>query len=185
MALVTFASSSRLLVEMSPNTLFETQIIPVADKMYRFALSILKETDSAQDVVQECLVKIWKNRNKLSEIQSPEAWAMRITRNQCYDWVKTNRFTVLSDNERNQPHSDQTDYELILSDHTQWLEKVLETLPNKQREVYHLREVEELPYQDIADTLSLSLSEVKVYLHRARMKIRSSIEQIEAYGIAN
>lgn len=170
---------------MSSNNLFETLIIPVSEKMYRFALSILKETDSAHDVVQECLVKIWNNRSKLSEIQSPEAWAMRITRNQCYDWVKTNRFTVLSDHESNTPNTDQTDYELILSDHTRWLEKVLKSLPEKQREVYHLREVEELPYQDIADVLSLSLSEVKVYLHRARTKIRSSIEQIEAYGIAN
>ncbi len=185
MTAVTFIRPGRLLVEMSPNNLFESQIIPVADKMYRFALSILKETDSAHDVVQECLAKIWKNRNKLSDIQSPEAWAMRITRNQCYDWVKTNRFTVLSENESNKPNSDQTDYELILADQTKWLERVLTSLPEKHREVYHLREVEELPYQDIADTLSLSLSEVKVCLHRARTKIRASIEQIEAYGIAN
>lgn len=153
--------------------------------MYRFALSILKERESAHDVVQECLVKIWKNRSKLSEIQSLEAWAMRITRNQCYDWVKTNRYTVLSEHESNTPNNDQTDYELILKDQSMWLEKVLQALPTKQREVYHLREVEELPYQDIAEVLALSLSEVKVYLHRARTKIRASIERIEAYGIAN
>ena len=183
--IVTFEQPGRLPIEMSPNNLFETHIIPVSDKMYRFALPILKEADSAHDVVQECLVKIWKNRSKLSDIQSPEAWAMRITRNQCYDWVKTNRFTVLSEYESNTPNSDQTDFELILADQNKWLEKVLLTLPEKHREVYHLREVEELPYQDIADVLSLSLSEVKVYLHRARTKIRSSIEQIEAYGIAN
>ncbi len=170
---------------MPQNTLFESQIIPVSEKMYRFALSILKERESAHDVVQECLVKIWKNRSKLSEIQSLEAWAMRITRNQCYDWVKTNRYTVLSEHESNTPNNDQTDYELILKDQSMWLEKVLQALPTKQREVYHLREVEELPYQDIAEVLALSLSEVKVYLHRARTKIRASIERIEAYGIAN
>jgi len=66
-----------------------------------------------------------------------------------------------------------------------WLKKILDTLPPKQREVYHLREVEEMPYQDIADTLSMNLNEVKVNLHRARTKIKSSITKIEAYGIAN
>ncbi|MEO9475336.1 MAG: sigma-70 family RNA polymerase sigma factor [Cyclobacteriaceae bacterium] len=170
---------------MSPNQLFETQIIPVSDKMYRFALSILKEADTAQDVVQECLAKIWNKRTKLVEVQSPEAWAMRITRNQCYDWVKTNRFTVLTDQDKERPADDQSDYELLFSDHMKWLEKAIESLPVKQQEVYHLREIEELPYQDIADVLSISMSEVKVYLHRARTKIRSSIERIEAYGIAN
>lgn len=153
--------------------------------MFRFALSILKEPDTAEDVVQDCLVKIWTKRSKLAEIENPEAWAMRITRNQCYDWVKTNRFTVLSDEEMNQPTNDQTDYQTLLTDQMGWLEKVLDTLPLRQKEIYHLREIEEMTYQDIADILSISLSEVKVYLHRARTKIRSSIQKIEAYGIAN
>ncbi|MEQ8470877.1 MAG: sigma-70 family RNA polymerase sigma factor [Marinoscillum sp.] len=170
---------------MSPNQLFETHIIPVSSKMYRFALSILKESDTAQDVVQECLVKIWTKRSKLLDVQSPEAWAMRITRNQCYDWVKTNRFTVLSDKEMNQPTNDHTDYQTLLTDQMNWLGKVLDTLPDRQREIYHLREVEEMTYQDIADILSISMSEVKVYLHRARTKIKSSLQKIEAYGIAN
>ncbi len=159
--------------------------MPVAEKMHRYAFSILKEEDQAQDVVQECLVKIWSKRQKLEEIQSPEAWAMRITRNQCYDWVKTNRFTVLSDEEMEKPGNESTDFEVLFNEQLDWLEKILESLPQKQREIYHLREVEELTYQDIAEVLSLSLSEVKVYLHRARIKIKTSIGKIEAYGVAN
>lgn len=153
--------------------------------MYRYALSILKESELAQDVVQECLAKIWAKREKLATIQSPEAWAMRITRNQCYDWVKMNRFTVLSDHEMETPDTNTTDLSMLISDQMNWLEKVLGTLPQKQREIYHLREIEEMPYQDIAEILSLSLSEVKVYLHRARTKIKSSMDKLEAYGIAN
>lgn len=153
--------------------------------MYRYALSILKDTDTAQDVVQECLVKIWNNRQKLPGVRNPEAWAMRITRNQCYDWVKTNRFTVLSKQDLEHPDSLEADQHLLVSDHMDWLDKILRTLPEKQQEIYHLREVEELPYQDIAEILALSLSEVKVYLHRARTKIKSSIQKIEAYGVAN
>lgn len=141
--------------------------------------------DSAQDVVQECLVKIWNSRQKLEEIQSMEAWAMRITRNQCYDWVKTNRYMVTNNQEYDRADNQHADEQVLIRDHLEWLDKILKLLPEKQQEVYHLREVEGLPYQDIAEVLSLSLSEVKVYLHRARTKIKSSIEKIDAYGIAN
>ena len=55
-------------------------------------------------------------------------------------------------------------------------------LPVKQREIFHLREVEEMSYQEIADVLALSMSEVKVSLHRARQKVRSTLEKVEAYG---
>jgi len=159
--------------------------MPASEKMYRYARSILNEAELARDVVQECLAKIWDKRDKLQNVQNPEAWAMRITRNQCYDWVKTNRFTVLTESEMDQPNSDSTDLETLMSDQMGWLAKILETLPEKQREIYHLREIEEMPYQDIAEVLSLNLSDVKVNLHRARVTIKSSIEKIEAYGVAN
>ncbi len=159
--------------------------MPASEKMFRYAKSILKEHELAEDVVQECLVKIWDKREKLASIQNPEAWAMRITRNQCYDWVKTNRFTVLTENDLNTPNTDSADLETLMDDHMNWLEKILASLPEKQREIYHLREVEEMPYQDIAEVLSLNLNEVKVNLHRARTKIRTSIDKLESYGIAN
>lgn len=153
--------------------------------MYRYALSILREADTAQDVVQECLMKIWNNRQKLADIQSPEAWAMRITRNQCFDWVKTNRFSMYADHEHDQTDGRSADQDLLVQDHLHWLDKVIQTLPEKQKEVFHLREVEDMAYQDIAEVLSLSLSEVKVNLHRARTKVKEFITKTNAYGIAN
>ena len=170
---------------MSPKTLFDTHVVPVADKMYRYAVSILKEGDVAHDVVQECMAKIWSHRQKLSDIRNVEAWAMRIARNQCYDWVRANRFTVLSDKEMQQTDMTEADHHLLVNDQLNWLEKAIQTLPEKQQEIYHLREVEEMTYQDIAEILSLSLSEVKVYLHRARIRIKSYIQKVDAYGVAN
>lgn len=84
-----------------------------------------------------------------------------------------------------QPDNISADERTVVNDHMLWLDKILRSLPQKQQEIYHLREVEELSYQDIADILSLSLSEVKVSLHRARTKVKSSIQKLEAYGIAN
>ncbi len=165
--------------------LFEQHIIPASDKMYRYALSILKNEEQAHDVVQECLTKIWDKRRMLNEVQNHEAWAMRVTRNQCYDWVKANRYTALSGEEIEQEDQIKADHDTLMEDHQKWLDKVLSTIPEKQREIFHLREIEGMSYHEISEVLSLSMSEVKVYLHRARNRIRSALQQIEAYGIAN
>ena len=164
--------------------------MPATDKMYRYAFSILRNRDIAHDVVQDCLMKIWQNRKKLPEIRSIDSWVMRITRNQCYDWVKVNRFSLHADREVERDdialrESIETDQKILVNDQQNWLDKVVESLPQKQKEVYHLREVEEMNYQEIAEILSLSLGEVKITLHRSRAKIRETIKKIEAYGLAN
>lgn len=166
-------------------SIFENKILPVSQKMYRYALSILKNDDTAHDVVQDCLVKIWDKRELLSGITNPESWAMRITRNQCYDWVKTNRYTIDVEAANLVSESDETDHESILNDSMLWLDKIMATLSQKNREIFHLREVEEFTYQEIAEVMSLSLSDVKVSIHRSRQKIKSSFQKIEGYGIAN
>jgi RNA polymerase sigma-70 factor (ECF subfamily) len=165
--------------------LFDIHIIPVQNKMYRYALSILKTPDNAHDVVQECLMKIWRKRHMIATIDNPESWAMRITRNQCYDWVKVNRFSLLNVPPMDQADTQQTDEGLLTSDRQRWLSRIINELPPKHREVFHLREVEELSYQEIADILSLTLSEVKISLFRTRVKIKDLITKIDAYGLAN
>ena len=166
-------------------TIFENKIIPVSQKMYRYAFSILKNAETSKDIVQECLLKIWKKRDLLSSISCHESWAMRITRNQCYDWVKTNRFTIEADNLNFVSDSYEADHESILNDSMNWLDKILKTISTKNREIFHLREVEELTYQEIAEVMSLSLSDVKVSIYRTRQKIKHSFQKIEEYGIAN
>jgi RNA polymerase sigma-70 factor (ECF subfamily) len=167
------------------STLYEQNILPTTQKMYRYALSILKSEDSAHDVVQECLIKIWNKRAMLAEVENHEAWVMRITRNQCFDWVKTNRFTLIQKEQVEEPDQVRADHDTLMEDQIKWLEKVLGTLPQKQQEIFHLREIDGMTYQEISDILSVNINEVKVSLHRARTKVRSSLEKIEDYGIAN
>jgi len=164
--------------------------MPASGKMYRYALSILKNSDMAQDVVQDCLIKIWQNRQKLPEVKSIDSWVMRITRNQCYDWVKMNRYSLWVDKDINRDdigikENTGADQKTLVNDQINWMKKVIETLPQKQKEVYHLREVEEMSYQEIAEVMSMTLAEVKVTLHRTREKIKENIKKIEAYGLAN
>ncbi len=165
--------------------LYNELIIPASDGMYRYALSIVHEPETARDVVQDCLAKIWNIRNDLSKIEKANAWAFRIVRNRCIEMLRRDRYADLDEKVVNLQVSNPADQEAINTDQMVWLKDVLDTLPKKQREVFHLREVEELSYQEIAETCELTESDVKVNIHRARKKVKDAMQKIDAYGIAN
>ncbi|MEQ9404460.1 MAG: sigma-70 family RNA polymerase sigma factor [Cyclobacteriaceae bacterium] len=165
--------------------LYNQLIIPAADGMYRYALSIVHEPETARDVVQDCLAKIWSIRHDLAKIEKANAWAFRIVRNRCIEMLRRDRYADLDEKVVNLQFSGSADQQAINDDQMSWLYDVLETLPAKQREVFHLREVEELSYQEIAETCNLNESDVKVNIHRARKKVKDAMQKIEAYGIAN
>lgn len=153
--------------------------------MHRYAASILGDEQNARDVVQDCLVKIWNKREMLSQIENKEAWAMRITRNHCLDFVKVNRFSTSSLEKLEVESTIASDEQLLMNDQELWLEKILIQLPFKQKEVFHLREIECLSYQEMAEVLGIQVNEVKVLLYRARTRIKETMMKIESYGVAN
>lgn len=163
--------------------IFNSVILTYSDNLYRFALSILKEPEAAKDAMQDCLVKIWNKRNTLQKIDNPQAWAFRVTRNHCLDIIRSSRRTEILEDTLPLADNQSTDFDLLYSDQEKWLRKTLQCLPEKQQQVFHLREVEELSYQEICDILELNMSEVKVCLHRARKVIKSNLEKVEAYGV--
>ena len=63
------------------------------------------------------------------------------------------------------------------------IRKIMETLPEVQRSIMELRDIEGKTYQEIGNILKLTESQVKVYLHRARTSIRQQAEKIEKYGL--
>jgi RNA polymerase sigma-70 factor (ECF subfamily) len=165
--------------------IFEQHILPASPKMHRYAYTFLRDKAAAADVVQECLTKIWTKRAVLADVLNPEAWAMRIVRNQCLDWVKLNRMAPLGSEADHLATSHATDSQLLWEDQHKWLEMVVQSLPAKHRDAYFLREVEEMSYQDIAEVLSITVDDVKVSIHRARTHVRKTLQKLDAYGIAN
>ena len=169
---------------MSQN-LYHKHILPVSDSMYRYALSIVREPETARDVVQDCLTKIWSIRKNLDKVEKINAWAFRIVRNRCIEILRRNRYADLDEKVVNMRYSGAVEDQVITNDFMSLMMQILKTLPDKQQEVFHLREVEDMSYQDIADTCGLSESDVKVSIHRARKKVKEAMRKIDAYGIAN
>lgn len=171
----------RLQIEMS-KTLFNNNILPLADRMFRYAVSMLQSTAVAEDIVQDSLLKIWDRRKTLNTIQNTEAWAMRVVRNGCLDNIRASRFTAFEQSHENKLFVNNEDT-MVYQDQQKWFDEAISTLPDKQKEVFHLREVECLTYHEISEIMGISENDVKVNLHRARNKVRETMKKVDAYGV--
>jgi RNA polymerase sigma factor (sigma-70 family) len=156
---------------------FEALTKSVKNKLYRFALRITRDNAEAEDVVQEVFIKAWHRLNDLPNIQNPEAWCMTLTKNLSLDKIKSKHRRTEEIGEMLQiTDSQSTPYEAAASSDTvSIIQKWMQDLPEKQRLVMHLRDIEEMSYEEIANILEMPMPQVKVNLHRARTAIKERI----------
>jgi len=162
--------------------LFISTVLPLRDKCYRFAASILRNGPESEDVAQEVLLKMWDRRDQLAEINNLEAWAIRATRNLSLDKMRHSAWKT-GDVDALYAHASSSiasDTQVEQKEAVSAVFDCMKQLPDLQRSVLHLREVEEQSYDEIAQALDLSAAQVKVYLHRARKKVRSLLDPSHA-----
>ncbi|ESU27033.1 RNA polymerase ECF-type sigma factor [Flavobacterium limnosediminis JC2902] len=163
---------------------FVNLISPFKDKLFRMAKRLLVSTEEAEDATQEVLVKLWKNNNVLSNYSSVEAFAMTMTKNYCLDQLKSKRASNLQIVHNN--YSDRTasvQKQIEDKDSWDWVEKIMETLPEQQRLILQMRDVEEYEFAEIAKIMEMSETAVRVALSRARKEIREQLVKKHNYGI--
>lgn len=146
-----------------------------ADNIYRFVLKHLKNSDVSKDVVQDTFAKVWERKEKIS-----------------YEKVRSYLFTTahhtLIDVVRKEKHQDDVDaidrfhYEKPVAnlDLQETLHDALDQLPEIQRTVILLRDYEGYAYDEIGEITNLKESQVKVYIFRARKKLKEILVSVEA-----
>ena len=171
---------------------FRDDVLPLKNRLYRLALRITLNPAEAEDAVQDSLIRVWEHREEWEKIECIEAYALTICRNISLDMVgRAGRGNVqLSTINLSTDSQLSTLNSRILPDESQeqkeridLVRKLMDTLPEVQRSIMELRDIEGKTYQEIADMLKLSETQVKVYLHRARTSIRQQAEKIEKYGL--
>lgn len=167
--------------------MFTQTIIPVKDKLFRFAYAILGNAMEAEDVVQEVLIKLWNQREHIDQIQNLDAWCIRVTKNLAIDKTRSvhRRAFDLPEQTEMADRSVNPHRAAELGDAVEKVKQLMNRLPASQRMVMQLRDIEGLAYDEIAQQLELSMEQVKVYLHRARKTIREQLIKTESYGLQN
>ena len=165
---------------------FKTEVLPIKNKLYRFALRMLSDHEEAQDTVQEVFLRLWSKREKLDEYRSIEAFAMIITKNLCLDKLKSSRRRNIELKDQLETPGSITPY-----DHTEKTDmknkaiNIINTLPEQQKMVIQMRDVEGLDYDEIAEVMEMSLNNVRVNLSRARKKVRDILIKAQNYEFSN
>ena len=156
------------------------------ERVFRLALRIVSDEELAKDIAQEVHIKCWKNRESLEKVENPAAWILRVTRNLAIDKIRARRHTSdLDDVAYAAPSRDITPDRAAEVEHMmQLLKSLVETLPEKQRVIFHLREIEGLKYKEISEVIDVTIDEIKVNLFRARKKIRQKLISVDNYGIS-
>ena len=161
---------------------FIEKVLPLRDKCFRFAASILRNGPESEDVAQEILMKMWDRRQELEQIDNLEAWAIRATRNLSLDRKRHSSWKT-GDTDVLFAHASAelaTDKQVEQAEAVDAVFACMNQLPEPHRSVLHLREVEERSYAEIGNMLDLTDAQVKVYLHRARKKVRQQLDPSHA-----
>lgn len=162
---------------------FTTLVIPLKDRLYRLAKRILISADEAEDAVQEVLLKLWNGRQKIENYNSPEAFAITMTKNYCLDRLKSKQASNFKIVHSNYQTSENIEKNVEASEGVELVFKIMKNLPEQQRIVLQLRDVEQFEFEEIAEMLDKSETAIRVTLSRARKTIREALIKKYNYGI--
>ncbi|MFN8275471.1 MAG: RNA polymerase sigma factor [Flavobacteriaceae bacterium] len=161
-------------------------IHPFKDKVYRLAKRLLVSAEEAEDATQEVMMRLWKKNEILQQYNSVEALAMTITKNYCLDQLKSKRASQLTI-----AHNQYADKQagvlrhIEANDDLQWIERGLNFLPEQQKLIIQLREVEQYEFSEIAEILDMNETAIRVALSRGRKAIREYMTKTHQYGISS
>lgn len=168
---------------------FRNDILPLKNELFRLALRITLDKAEAEDVVQETMIKVWNRRDDWHKIDSIEAFCLTVCRNLAID--KAKRMGAHSQAIEEEYCGDTADRSYAANPEVQAMERnsveivrqLVNTLPEKQRSIMQLRDIEGKSYKEIAAILGVSEEQVKVNLFRARQTIKKKYIQTENYGL--
>lgn len=145
-----------------------------ADNVYRFILKNIKNEEDAKDVVQSSFEKMWSNKERVENLKC-KSFLFTVAYNTMIDLIRRNKKIVLKDDFS----------ETILGNNTQQqnakriLEEALSRLNERDRSLVMLKDYEGYNYAEIGEITNLNESQVKVYLHRARLQLREYLVKME------
>lgn len=165
---------------------FKTRVLPTKGKLFRLALTMLNSRQEAEDTIQDTYLKLWNMREELSEYSSIEALAVTMTKNLCIDKLRSYRSRKQNDggleHVQTSAAGEYNPAESVeLSESMQHVHEIIQQLPDQQRMVIHLRDIEQHTYDEIAEMTGLKVNNIRAALSRARKSVRKEYLKKQNY----
>lgn len=165
---------------------FQKDLLPHSDRLFRLAMRFTLNREEAEDIVEETLLKVWQKHEDLSEINNLEHYLLTICKRLSLDHIARKEHSNIS---LEQVEVETTDVaaspleQVATSDRVQWIRHLINALPQKQRAIIQLRDIEEKSVKETSEILGISPEDVKTSHHRARRSLREKLEQLDNHGL--
>ena len=163
---------------------FKQKFLPYHRKLYRSAFQILGNAQDAEDMVQEAYLKLWQKRNELPpDITNLEAYCVTLVKHLCYDKRRISQLDI----DKRTPEKlsitgkSNVAHEVEMKDEANQVMKLIGQLPEQQKQIMQMRDVEDRTYEEIEKVTGLTSINIRVLLSRARKKIREQFLEIMNY----
>lgn len=163
---------------------FRTDILPLKDQLFRFAMRMTMQREEAEDIVQEVMIKLWNNRDNWHTIDNIESYAMTVCRNLSLDHLRrrSNLTIPIDDVESTAIKIASSianpEQQLNEKEKLQQISDLMMQLPEKQRSCMQLRDFEGKNYKEIAEIMQITEDQVKINIYRARNFIKKSCTSV-------
>lgn len=160
---------------MSDIEQFKIDVLPLQAAMQRMAESLLGNEDDAADVVQDCFVTLWTERDKMKHVVNKEAWCITLVKRKCIDLLRKRRPTVEIDDRMDlEVEDDLADEERLML-----AMRFIDRLPERQARVVRLKHFDAFDTQSIAAAMQISEGNVYTLLSRAYSSLKQMILEYE------
>lgn len=161
---------------------YKTLVVRYKDRIFNYALYMVKNKMDAEDISQEVLIRIWKNMGKF-KLTSAGPWIMRTTHNLCIDYLRKNqlvkqRSTFIDDDSEKELMDNENQPETTAGQNIaiEKIKEAVQRLPENLKSIFVLYEIEGFKYKEISVILDIPLNSVKVYLLRARKRLQEELK---------
>lgn len=163
-------------IQVYMRKIFQQWVTQHQNDVWSLARYLLQDTAEAEDAAQEVFVRLWTHRQNIDG-ERVRPWLMKVTRNECLDRLRRFKPEQALDETLTAPGTPLTDLQQARD--SDGLQQALGQLREPFRSLIVLRDVRQHSYQDVALTLDMSMSQVKVYLHRARKQLREQLSEMK------
>lgn len=160
---------------------FKRLFLPLHPKLFRIAYALVGNKADAEDILQEAYYKLWKRKDELAIIQNPEAFCVTLVKNLSLDFLRSAHATRQEEEvtEILPLQAEATpDKQLETNDHLQQVQRLINRLPDNQRQVLRLRGIDDCSMEEIEQITGLTAANIRVLLSRARKSIREQFEKL-------
>ena len=163
---------------------FNTYVLPLRDRMFRYAQSLLLSAAEAEDAVADLLERLWVERSRLAGCRNIDSFVLTALRNRCYDLLRSRRARSRRDDAFGEGIERATMGESGVWEICEQVRRAIASLPERQREAVHLKDIEGYPTREVAELLGCDEAQERVLLSRARSALREILQKMMDDGQA-